>query len=670
MLTRSPARRRVVRTGTLRFVGLAAVTAVVAGGCTGSGPGSPPGSPPDGAAGVALVAFDSCAGALRELTRAVVPYVGPYGLAGSGHPQTDVAVSAREDSAGAGAGAPAAPAPPAAAHSTTNTHEAGVDEPDLVKTDGRRLVTVVGGRLRVVDLASRQVTASLGLPDGPAEHLLLHGDRALVVVPHGADGWRYGPAEPPVRPDGARFVLVDLTGAGRVLDTLTVDGSYVDARQVGAVARVVVRSGPRLRFVQPDGRRSSSAARQQNLRVVAESSIDDWLPRYELRRASERQQGRLVGCERVSRPAAYSASSMLTVLTLDLGGVLGTGDPVTVVADGDTVYGTASSLYVAAHQRFAGMVPGGGQEPGWEPAPLPRSVPQRTEVHKFDTSAPGRPRYVASGSVPGWLLNQYSLSEYDGRLRVATTLDPGTARCCDQQSRSESAVSVLAQRGNRLVQLGRVGGHGKGERIYAVRFLGPVGYVVTFRQTDPLYTLDLSDPTRPRAVGELKITGYSAYLHPAGEGSLLGVGQEATGDGRMLGTQVSLFDVRDPARPRRIAQHHLRYGQSEVEFDPHAFLYWPPSGLVVLPVITPYGPDLDSDPDRPAAAGPGALVLRLHDATLTQLGLVRHPTDADPGGGMIRRSLVVGDTLWTVSDAGAKAVSGTDLSARAWVPFT
>jgi uncharacterized secreted protein with C-terminal beta-propeller domain len=666
MLTRAPAGSRVVRTGTLRFVGLAAVTAVVAGGCTGSGPSSPPGAPPDGAAAVALVAFDSCAGALRELTRAATPYVGPYGLAGSGHPQSDVAVAAREDSAGAGVAAvPAAPA-----HSTTNTHEAGVDEPDLVKTDGRRLVTLVGGRLRVVDLASRRVTASLGLPDGPAEHLLLHGDRALVVVPHGAEGWPSGPAEPPVRPDGARFVLVDLTGAGRVLDTLTVDGSYVDARQVGGVARVVVRSGPRLRFVPPDGRRSSSAARQQNLRVVAESSIDDWLPRYELRRAGERQQGRLVACERVSRPAAYSGSSMLTVLTLDLGGGLGTGDPVTVVADGDTVYGTASSLYVAAHQRFAGPEPGGGQEPGWEPAPLPRGLPQRTEVHKFDTSAPGRPRYVASGSVPGWLLNQYSLSEHDGRLRVATTFDLVPARCCDQPVRSESAVSVLEQRENRLVQVGRVGGLGKGERIYAVRFLGPVGYVVTFRQTDPLYTLDLSDPTRPRAVGELKITGYSAYLHPAGEGSLLGVGQEATGEGRTLGTQVSLFDVRDPARPRRTAQYHLRYGQSEVEFDPHAFLYWPASGLVVLPVITPYGPGLDADPGRPATAGPGALVLRLHGSTLTRLGIVRHPGDADPGGGTIRRSLVVGDTLWTVSDAGAEAVSGTDLSARAWVPFT
>ena len=405
---------------------------------------------------------------------------------------------------------------------------------------------MVGGRLRVIDLASRRVTTVSGLPDGPPEQLLLQGDRALVIIPYG--GWR-GATDGAA---GARFVLVDLTGAGRVLDTLTVDGSFVDARQVDGIARVVVRSGPRLRFVHPDGMLSEASARKLNQRVVAESSIDDWLPRYELEHAGERQQGRLVACERVSRPAAYSGSSMLTVLTLDLAGLLGTGDPVSVVADGDTVYGTASSLYVAAHQR-----PTGAQEPVWGPAPIPRSQPQRTEVHKFDVTGPGRPRYVASGSVDGGLLNQYSMSEYEQRLRVATTLDTATPRCCDQQSRSESAVSVLAQRGNRLVQVGRLAGLGKGERIYAVRFLGPVGYVVTFRQTDPLYTVDLSDPAgRGRSASSRSPATPRTCTRPA-TAPCSASGRRRATQGRRLGTQVSLFDVDDPARPRRVAQYHL-----------------------------------------------------------------------------------------------------------------
>jgi uncharacterized secreted protein with C-terminal beta-propeller domain len=630
-------------------VATAAAVATVLSGCTGPEPGRPPETTPGA---LRLVAFDSCGEALRGLTSAADPYVGPYGLLGPANGSGSAV--ARADSAGASG--PTAPSSAAPQHSTTTVHEAGVDEPDLVKTDGRRMVSLVGGRLRVLDLASHRVTVVPGIPAGEPTQLLLHGDRALVVVPFGAGGWR----RPPDRPAGARFLLVDLTGAGRILDRLTVDGMFVDARQVGGVARLVVRSGPRLRFLPPDGRRSPDAARTENRRVVARSTVEDWLPRYELDSDGMRQQGRLVDCARVTHPAAYSGTSMLTVLTVDLGGRLGTGDPVGIVADGDVVYGTATSLYVAANEGFAG-VPG----PDWGPAPRPRGGSPRTDLHKFDLAGAGPPRYVASGSVAGGLLDQYALSEHDGRLRVATTVDLGDSgdACCDGPTRTESAVTVLAQRGDRLVQVGRLGGLGQGERIYAVRFLGPVGYVVTFRQTDPLYTVDLHDPERPRVVGELKISGYSAYLHPVGGTALLGVGQEATREGRRLGTQVSLFDIGHPARPRRTAQYHLAAGHSEVEFDPHAFLYWPASGLAVMPVMVPY---LDPGPGTlTGPAGAGALVLRVKDGTLDHLGMVRHP-----GGSVIRRALVAGDTLWTVSDAGARAVSTTDLAGQAWVPFS
>ncbi|WP_344982410.1 beta-propeller domain-containing protein, partial [Streptosporangium fragile] len=197
-----------------------------------------------------------------------------------------------------------------------------------------------------------------------------------------------------------------------------------------------------------------------------------------------------------------------------------------------------------------------------------------TEVHRFDITAPGAPRYVSSGKVPGRLLNQYSLSEHEGHLRVATTSTSGRS--------SSSAVYVL--RADTLGKVGEVGGLGNGERIYSVRFIGPVGYVVTFKQVDPLYTLDLRDPAAPGKTGELKITGYSAYLHPAGDGRLIGVGQEASEQGRTLGTQVSLFDVSDPANPRRLSQLFQKDSGSEAEWDPHAFLYWAKTGTAVLPL--------------------------------------------------------------------------------------
>ena len=131
--------------------------------------------------------------------------------------------------------------------------------------------------------------------------------------------------------------------------------------------------------------------------------------------------------------------------------------------------------------------------------------------------------------------------------------------------------------GRRLREVGRVGGLGGGEQIYAVRFIGDTGYVVTFRQVDPLYTLDLSDPAEPRVVGELKIPGYSAYLHPVGEGLLLGIGQDATATGQTLGRpRLALRRLRpgeSDASRRAVARRALQL--SEMEYDHHAFSFFP-----------------------------------------------------------------------------------------------
>jgi hypothetical protein len=212
---------------------------------------------------------------------------------------------------------------------------------------------------------------------------------------------------------------------------------------------------------------------------------------------------------------------------------------------------------------------------------------------------------------------------------------------------------------------------GRGERIYSVRFIGPVGYVVTFRQTDPLYTLDLSDPSKPRVVGELKITGFSSYLHPAGNTRLIGVGQDADLDGRVQGTQVSLFDVSNPATARRLDAFALAGGNSEAEYDPHAFLYWPAEQLLVVPMWAESALDGSLQPtDKPVFGG--ALVLRLDGNRLMKLGFISHAAagvtayQRDPS---VRRSLVIGDTLWTISGSGAMATDIHDLADQEWVPF-
>jgi uncharacterized secreted protein with C-terminal beta-propeller domain len=224
-------------------------------------------------------------------------------------------------------------------------------------------------------------------------------------------------------------------------------------------------------------------------------------------------------------------------------------------------------------------------------------------------------------------------------------------------------VTVLAERDGRLAEVGRVGGLGKGEQIQAVRFLGDLGYVVTFRQVDPLYVVDLSDPARPQVAGELKILGYSAYLHPLGDDLLLGVGQDATQQGSVKGTQMSVFDISDPASLGRIDQVKVSGGNSEVEWDHHAFLYWEPEGLAVLPVnVWGEGPGKDE-------AFAGALAVRVRNGELDVAARLSHEDGGPDAGYGIRRSLVVGDLLYTVAETGVEAVDLVTLRDVAWIPF-
>jgi hypothetical protein len=197
--------------------------------------------------------------------------------------------------------------------------------------------------------------------------------------------------------------------------------------------------------------------------------------------------------------------------------------------------------------------------------------------------------------------------------------------------------------------------------IYAVRFIGETGYVVTFRQIDPLYTIDLSNPGKPRVAGELKIPGYSAYLHPVGEGLLLGVGQDADSRGRVRGTALSLFDVSDAARPRLLQKQTLEGDNySEVEWDHRGFLYWPATKTAVIPVEA-YSEEEDDD-------FIGAVAYRVDPATgIEPVGRLQHGTGYDAG--WLTRTFVVGATLYSVSDRGLGANALDSFGPIGFAPF-
>jgi hypothetical protein len=595
----------VARTRWLALTLALTMTACTAGGAGGGGSGTGPGGnaptalPDDLVLASSLVAFDACDDFLAHVQDKALEIVTPYGIeGGGGWYGMEMEAGEMEDDAGAAdTAADGAMARPEAElvegedYSGTNVQEQGVDEPDHVKTDGRTLFVVTEGQLNVLDVTgdTPELLTTVPLRDAWDAQLLLDGDRLLVTSSaYGAipfEGERVAADVLPAPGWGGvtSVTLLDVSDPAEpvALERLTVDGATLSSRLVDGVARVVVRTEQgNLPWVYPQGSgiRAERAALDANREVIRESVAEDWIPWYVHQTADgEETEGPLLACNRITHPQDFAGLGVLTVLTVDLGAgdLMPDADGLGVLAGGDTVYASPDALYVATTQwvDWEGMS---------DRARERRAHEVTTEIHAFDISDPRTVDYLGAGVVPGTLLSQWAMSEHEGVLRVASTIgDPwgwgGGSRP------SESAVTTLALEDDALVRLGQVTGLGVTERIYAVRFIGDVGYVVTFRETDPLYTLDLSDPSAPTVVGELKILGYSAYLHPMGDDLLLGVGQDADLEGQTKGTQLSLFDVSDLADPRRIDQVTLVDGSSEVEYDHRAFLYWPGTGLTVVP---------------------------------------------------------------------------------------
>jgi len=624
----------------------------------------------DAAAKPGLVRYRSCARFAADARTRTLRMTTAWGIGATGPAFEAIPAPATADRAASGAaGSPeSAPLREGVDFSGTNVQEAGVDEPDLVETDGRMVYAIADGAVRFTDVGdgAPRALAPPFTPDGATPTgLLLHGDRLVVIAERGGGGVPAmargatiiaadAATSVPWSPTATVLVELDVADPAhpRVVTRTTVDGRVVGARRTGDTLRVVLSGADqRIPLTQPaDGSGAAErAAARANRRAVARARAAAWLPRMRVRNAETGivTTGPAVGCAAVSRPTRFAGVGMLTVLTMDVPGNLRLLDSDAVMSDGDLVYASATGLYIATPRWF-------------DPAAAGDAPPRgSTLIHKLDTSDPARTTYRASGVVSGWLLDQFSMSELDGRLRVASTEEPDWWSD-EEEAASESRVTVLAESGGRLVREGLVTGLGKGERIYAVRFIGDRGYVVTFRQVDPLYVVDLADPAHPRVRGELKIPGFSSYLHPVGDDLLVGIGQSATSQGRTTGTQVSLFDVSDPASPRRIAQRDLDSDWSEAESDHHAVLWWPARRLLVVPVQRWSGI---------APAGVGAVGLDVAPATgITPIARVRHPVRAgeiDP----VRRSLVAGEVLVTVSDGGIQTSELGSLAPRGWLPF-
>lgn len=568
--------------------------------------------------------------------------------------------------------------------SDTNTQEAGIDEPDVVETDGEYVYLVdqwyddsgEGERLVILDGASAEVVGRLPLTSFGTQ-LLLNGDRLLAI----SGGGYYGgpvaiddaavepatepgedpvdgpeplplPTEPPDFPVGTTITLIDVSdpAAPTIVETNEIEGNHVSTRVVDGIARVVVSSYP---DVQPhiedslyesnlDEAELRSALTEASQKAAEKATISDWLPSYRTTTVDEGDlrsvEGDAVPCTNVLMPDVNAGMGETSVLRIDFQSGFDPSATTTVVAEAHTVYASAQTLYIAATRYVSPQAQREIAPENWS-----------TAIHAFDLAGDGAAPHTAAGEVPGNLLNQYSLSEHNGDLRVATT--EGTP--WGEQANSQSGVRVLRRSGDAFTEIGSVTGLGVTETIQSVRFMGDTGYVVTFRQTDPLYVIDLSDPANPRSVGELKIPGFSSYLHPIGEGRLIGLGRDADTEGRDQGLLISLFDVSDPANPRQIQTYTEESAHSPAGWDPKAFLWWAPESALAIPVERESGVVFDEESgeiiDESAYSYSSTIsVFDVSDGGINLDATIDGP-DADR---YASRALVVQDRLWSLFTGG------------------
>ncbi len=658
-------------------------------GCgSGSGSPDPHADPPINDRSAALSRFGDCADVKSYVSDAWLETIVQARYGGYGrYAAEDAASDAGSLDAGAGDGP--------SDYSETNNQEAGVDEPDIVKTDGNYVYVVQQARPELTVVKSwpiddAEVVGTLPLEGWPMS-MFLHEDRAVVFSYIYSDYDERGQSDSPYR-DGfaTRLTLVDLSDrtAPVVERTVDVEGWMASARLIEDDLYVVFDSQawvptevweltwdedldlPEMDWDAPDEVQEAARIEARSILaplvddIVQATPTSELLPRQHVQvERGPLEAEELVACADIYHPETVSSPGVLSVAHLDLADEAPELTATGVMAAGWTVYASKRSLYVAQTSRWWWW--------GWGDLDLD------THIHRFELAGDAS-RYAASGSVPGWLWSQFAMSEHDGHLRVATTDIDWWWGLREEEEEGANNVFVLDQS---LRQVGAVTGFAPGEQIYAARFLGDEGYVVTFRQIDPLFTFDLSVPSAPRLMGELEMPGFSSYLHPVGDDHLLGVGMDGDEEGNIRGLSVNLFDVSDLTAPARVAQRVLTsddWSWSAALWDHHAFTYH--RDVLSLPVYT-----WDWDESTGFGTGfSGMWSLAVGESTLTELGKVGHADLVDDSECLyrwydegdertracpddlwyasMRRSVVIEDNLLSISDYGIKITDLEDPS--------
>lgn len=565
-------------------------------------------------------------------------------------------------------------------YSETNVQVAGVDEADIVKTDGKYIYAVSGNVIyisRAYPPESADIVGQISIEGFNPQELLINGDRLAVF------GYTYSNSfEPdypitimpnegmpdissiyPYRTGLTSVKLYDTKDHSNpeLLKSIDIEGSYLTSRKIGPDVYFVINSYPDYFDINP--------------------AASDLIPAYRETNGNNKNPGSfqpIASYDQIGYIPPVQAASFLTIASLSMTDAEKAVSKTVIAGSGENVYASADNLYIAQTSW-----------PVYDGIGIPiADQTQNTVITKFSLNA-GEVIYQATGNVNGHILNQFAMDEYNGYFRIATTI----SGYVNNRDTSTNNVYVLDAS---LKATGALEDVAPGESIYAVRFMGQRAYMVTFLHVDPLFVIDLAQPENPKILGKLKIPGYSNYLQPYDETHLIGIGHEvdpsidadlvhtdnAVYYTAIQGVKLSLFDVSDVNNPIEVYKEVIgdRGTESLANSEHKAVLFDKESGLLVLPVTV-----AELKPGQPKNMQgefvfQGAYVYNLTlDGGFNLKGKVSHYDTTDifqksgeyfyGGPGQITRSLYIENVLYTLSQSRLQLNNLTNLELLEVLPF-
>ncbi|MFL2985312.1 MAG: beta-propeller domain-containing protein [Candidatus Poseidoniaceae archaeon] len=609
--------------------------------------------------------------------------------------------------------------------SGTNNQEQGVDEADFVKTDGYYIYFLNGNTLVILGVPEFGELEPLSNTsvEGTPQAMMLDGDRLVVIST--VSSWNIPPTNPLYEAMDwdeeysswrtsslTKFSVFDISDRSNpdLERELFLEGSYITAREVNGTIRTVSHAWLNLPQMKswldlPEGywdldyedplrleirEKVAYQTMLENQQSLDKISIGDIIPRV-----YERINGAVIihglsdsDCNDFVAPEDGLNRGFNSIFTFDLGADRFDFDADHIVGNYPMVYASQDQLILSENAWDWWWFWGDDDSR------------ESTNLHTFDISNPAETIYTGSGRVDGTILNQFSLSEYQGIIRVATTEGQWARWWMEDPEPMSSSVVTLTHQVNTstgeqsLEEVGKVDGIAPEERIWSARFDGDRAYLVTFRQIDPLWVIDLSNPAQPIILGELEIPGVSTYIHPLSKDALLTIGMGPAGeDGFGLdwsSTRLSIFDISDPTAPNVSSilsvspvsngdDNSWTWSYSEASYEHKAFQYWAPKDMLAIPLSTyRYNTWYDSAGNYhwnyDYVSKLMLVNIPLDGTNMTVHGEVNHSNffnDDDNNYWWndynIRRSIFMGDYVYAISSGGVTATNLTSMEQSASV---